>query len=397
MNEKTKRKKTDKMKLTAMIIFFGIVLTVYTLANYYIFRRGLQAIPAGSWMRSVYIASFIVLSMSYIAGRTFERFDTGGVAEFLTCVGAFWLAAMLYFFLSILIMDLARLVNHFIPWFPDFISNNWAKTKLISMCVVLAVTGIIIIAGYINSITPVVKEISIRVNKKVPELSSLRIAVASDIHIGNIVNKSRVDKLYEDLVRLEPDIILFPGDILDEDVTPVMRQQMGEALSNLKPRFGVYAITGNHEYIGGVKPTVNYLEKLGIRMVRDEYLLVDNKFFIVGRDDRDKIRFEGANRKALWEVMKGIDKTKPIILMDHQPFKLEEAEKQGVDLQLSGHTHHGQLWPMNFITKTVYELSWGYKQKGNTHYYVSSGYGTWGPPIRIGNTPEIVLININFD
>lgn len=385
------------MKLTAMIVFLGIVLTVYTLVNYYIFRRGIQAIPADSPMRTIYIASFLFLSMSYIAGRTFERFDTGGVAEFFTCVGAFWLAAMLYFFLSIVIMDLARLINHFIPWFPDSINNNWAKTKLIAMVVVILITVVIIVAGYINSINPVVKEISINVNKKVPELSKLRIAIASDIHIGNIINKDRVNKLTKDLESLKADIILFPGDILDEDVTPVMRQQMGEAISKLKPRFGVYAITGNHEYIGGVKAAVKYLEQLGLRVVRDEYLLIDNKFFIVGRDDRDKIRFEGTNRKELWQVMKGIDKTKPIILMDHQPFKLEEAEKQGVDLQLSGHTHHGQLWPLNFVTKLVYELSWGYKQKGKTHYYVSSGYGTWGPPIRVGNTPEIVVIDMNFD
>lgn len=94
--------------------------------------------------------------------------------------------------------------------------------------------------------------------------------------------------------------------------------------------------------------------------------------------------------------MNGVDISHPVILMDHQAFRLEEAESNGIDLQLSGHTHHGQLWPFNFITKKVYELSWGYKKKGKTHYYVSSGVGTWGPPIRTGNRPEIVNIRLRF-
>ena len=94
--------------------------------------------------------------------------------------------------------------------------------------------------------------------------------------------------------------------------------------------------------------------------------------------------------------MLGVDKSLPIILMDHQPFKLDEAVRNGVDVQLSGHTHHGQLWPFHFITKKVYELSWGYKLKGNTHVYVSSGVGTWGPPVRTGNRPEIVHLRLRF-
>ena len=94
------------------------------------------------------------------------------------------------------------------------------------------------------------------------------------------------------------------------------------------------------------------------------------------------------------ELVAPLDKSKPIILMDHTPFHLEEAEQNGIDFQLSGHTHHAQLWPWSYITKAVYEVSWGYKKKGNTHVYVSCGAGTWGPPIRIGNTPEILDIRL---
>ena len=132
-------------------------------------------------------------------------------------------------------------------------------------------------------------------------------------------------------------------------------------------------------------------------MLRDEYVLIENEIYIAGREDRSIKQFSGRIRKPLEEIMNGIDKSKPIILMDHQPVKLIEAEKNGVDLQLSGHTHHGQLWPFNFITKKVYELSRGYKTRGSTQYYVSCGAGTWGPPIRTGSKPEIIEIELKFN
>jgi predicted MPP superfamily phosphohydrolase len=167
-------------------------------------------------------------------------------------------------------------------------------------------------------------------------------------------------------------------------------------LSRIKSRFGVYAITGNHEYIGGVGPAVRYLEDHGVMVLRDTAIMINGQFFLAGRDDRDKPRFTGKPRKELEEVMTTVDTSYPVILMDHQPFNLGNHAKMGIDLQLSGHTHHGQLWPINYITEAIYEVSWGYKKIGNTHFYVSSGYGTWGPPLRLGNRPEIVKINLRM-
>jgi predicted MPP superfamily phosphohydrolase len=131
-------------------------------------------------------------------------------------------------------------------------------------------------------------------------------------------------------------------------------------------------------------------------MLRDSSLLIGDMLYIIGREDRDKPRFSGHNRKDIEQLLTGIDKTKPMILLDHQPFELDIKESLGIDLTLSGHTHHGQMWPLNYITKAIYEVSWGYKKKGDTHVYVSSGIGGWGPPVRIGNRPEIVLINLHF-
>jgi len=130
--------------------------------------------------------------------------------------------------------------------------------------------------------------------------------------------------------------------------------------------------------------------------LRDRTVKINGSIYIIGREDRTIRQFSGKQRKPLAELMRQVDKNLPILLMDHQPFGLNEAEENGVDLQLSGHTHHGQIFPINFITNAVYEKSWGYLQKGKTHIYVSCGVGTWGPPVRVGNRPEILNITIRF-
>jgi hypothetical protein len=234
------------------------------------------------------------------------------------------------------------------------------------------------------------------IHKSSGEKNEITIAMVSDIHLGTLLGKTRVNDMVEKINGLKPDLVLFAGDVLDEVQTPIFRNNVGGPIKNLHAPLGVYGITGNHEYIGGINRSVPYLESLNIKLLRDTVLLIGNKFYLAGRDDKDMTRFNGKKRKTLHEILTGVDHQLPIILMDHQPFHLEEAVENGVDLQLSGHTHHGQFWPLNLITQKVYEVSWGYKKKGNTQVYVSCGYGYWGPPVRIGNTPEIVLIKLTL-
>ena len=191
----------------------------------------------------------------------------------------------------------------------------------------------------------------------------------------------------------KPDVILLAGDIFDEDLGPVIKKDMGKLLSKLEAPMGVYAVTGNHEYIGGVSQAVKYLKDHGITVLQDS-VAVTEMFNIVGRDDRQSKVMGGKPRKELASFMQNVNLNKFTVLLDHQPYHLNEAVENGIDLQISGHTHHGQLWPLSYITKSIFEVSRGYKKKDNTHIIVSTGYGTWGPPIRIGNRPEILLIDI---
>lgn len=193
---------------------------------------------------------------------------------------------------------------------------------------------------------------------------------------------------------LNPDVILLAGDVIDEDLKPVIDRNLGDHLLNLKAKYGVFAITGNHEYIGGVEPAVRYLNNHNVTVLRDTSVLINNQFYIIGREDVEIDRFSNHKRKPLSELMQGVNIKYPVILLNHQPNKLNELKGKGIDLSISGHTHNGQLFPNNLITKITYEVSHGLINKSGTWVFVSSGIGTWGPPIRIGNKPEIVNFRI---
>lgn len=370
------------------VLFFSVVLFIYGAVNLYIFFRGWRSLPEYGFSRIYYSAGFFFAAVSFIAGRILERKALSWFSEALTWIGSFWLAWMLYAVLFLIAVDVLTFVNFLFDFLPYY------QFQLVPVAAVTVF--LIVLAGHINARSPHVKKLQLSIEKKSTGADTLNIVVASDIHLGTIIGRSRIDKIVEMINALNPDITLLPGDVVDEDLAPVIKENLGESLRNIRSRMGVYAITGNHEFIGGADAATRYLTDNGITVLRDQYVKINDRFYVVGREDRSVKSFNGRQRKTLEELIQGVDRNLPLILMDHQPFNLDEAVYNGIDLQLSGHTHHGQLWPFNFITKKVFEISWGYKKKGMTHFYVSSGVGTWGPPVRIGNRPEIVQIELKF-
>jgi hypothetical protein len=234
------------------------------------------------------------------------------------------------------------------------------------------------------------------IHKKVSGASEIKILLASDIHLGALIGERREMRFLEIIREQKPDIVLLAGDLVDGEIAPVLRKNLGRHIQEISTPLGVYAISGNHEYIGGIDKTLPYLKSINIRMLLDEVITLPNGIQLVGRNDHSAGRSSNAP-KPLSELISGIDSSKPIIVMNHQPYDLQEAVEAKVDLHLSGHTHNGQLWPFNYLIKSIFELSWGYLKKGDTHFYVSSGYGTWGPPVRIGNRPEVVVFKLKFE
>lgn len=376
------------MNKKAFIIFLSTVFSLYFLLNYYVFIRGWQALPNVSSLRIIYISVFSIVFISYILSRFLERTRWVKLSEPFTWIGSIWLLAMFYFFLFIVLIDIVRLLDHLFHFLPD---------KNLKPVTAISVAGIVIlalIAGFVNARNPIIKRLNIQIPKKAKGIKELKVVAVSDIHMGMLVKRRMIFRLVKTIIRLRPDIVLIVGDMLDEVIDPIIKYNLGEPFRRIKASLGVYAITGNHEYIGGIEKSIQYIESLGIRVLKDEVLKIADAFYLAGRYDHDINRFTKDRRKELNELLKYIDTSYPLILLDHQPFHLEKAVESGVDLQLSGHTHHGQVWPLHLITKAIFEVSSGYKKKGETHFYVSNGFGTWGPPIRIGNRPEIVSIKL---
>ena len=376
-----------------MLVFFIIVFAIYFLTNFYIFLKGYRAIPESGNLRLIYTIIYIVLASTFIAGKFLERNHSSVFTDIMNIIGGFWMAFMLYGFLILFISDLLAplfrltgvLSQNDMPIF-----RKWSY--IITLCSSIG----LITFGFFNAIVPVVKKYDIVINKTVADLETFRIAAVSDIHLGSIIRKRSTKKLSGILKKIDPDMVLLLGDIVDGEIGPVLRDDLLSYFTCPKCRDGLLAITGNHEYIGGASITIPYIEKHGIRILKDEVVHIDGGIQIIGRLDRDGARFYGKERLPLSELMKQVDLTKPVILLDHQPFRLNETAQAGIDLQLSGHTHNGQIWPLNYITKMIYELSYGYKKIGNTQFIVSSGFGLWGPRVRSGSRSEVLEITITF-
>ena len=380
-----------------MGLFFIIFFAVYTALNSYIFIRGWQVISAYPVLKPVYVTLFILVAYGYVIAKVLYKYISPLMYDIILGVGAVWFAFLVYFILSLLLIDILRLLNSWFSFFPASISENYETTKKITAIVVIVIVSLVVFLGNLNKRNIDIRTLNLTLPKGDGKLNELNIIMASDIHLSPIDGEKLLSEIVDKMNSLNPDIILLGGDIVDDRAKVLEEREIGQSFLKLKPKYGVYSINGNHEFINGVDSCVRYAENLGIKFLRDKYELIDSSFYVIGREDTSMVQFTGVNRKPLHEIVELINTNHPKILLDHTPFKLEQAEQNGIDLQLSGHTHHGQIWPANIITKMIYELSWGYKQKGKTHYYVSSGAGTWGPPVRTGSRSEIVNIKVKFE
>jgi predicted MPP superfamily phosphohydrolase len=380
-----------------MALFFTIFFTVYTALNYYIFIRGWQALYSLPWLKPFYVIAFIVAAYGYIFAKLLYKFLPSIIYDIWLGIGAIWFAFFVYFILFLLGLDIIRLLESFFHFLPKYIYNNFEQTKKITAIAVIALVGLIVFLGNLNKRDITIKTLNLTLPKGNGKLNELNVVMASDLHLSPIDGERLLSKIIDKINLAKPDIILFAGDIVDDKAEILKDRGIGESFKRLNAKYGIYSITGNHEYINDVEPSVKFMEQYGMKVIRDSYELIDSSFYLVGREDVAMRQFTGKERKSLEQIISSINSDYPKILLDHTPIRLEQAEKNGIDLQLSGHTHHGQIWPGNIITNMIYVISWGYLEKGNTKYYVSSGAGTWGPPVRTGSKSEIVNIKIKFE
>ena len=377
-----------------IIIFISIFFLIFGLTGYYVYTRTTQAFP-GTFVDSItFLILYIFFLSSFFIGKIVEVYSIGFISSTLVKIGSVGAGVFLYALLFVIFFDFIRLINYIIPFYPGFVTTDYQKTKLVVGIITLFIISIIFIAGYVNAKNPKIKDLNITINKKQIGFDELKIVAVSDIHLGTMVNKAKIKRLIHIIKQLEPDLVLIAGDIIDDNIKVVKHYDLLNWFKDLNPKYGVYSCMGNHEYIGRAYTDLDYFEKNGIHMLKDRTIKIDNKFYIIGRDDIEGKAFSGKKRKSLDELTRDIDFKLPVFLLDHQPYKLEKTAEFAVDLQFSGHTHNGQIWPLNYLTGLLFEEDWGYLKKKNTHFYISSGYGTAVIPIRVGNNSEILNIKI---
>ena len=372
-----------------MKYFFFIFTSLFLLVNCYVFYRIWQALPNNAQVRMLYITLYSAVCLSFLLAMLGRNVLPVGLLSCLYAIGTTWLIVMIYYLLFFLISDIVLLLNHFLHFIPTHYPSYFHPIR-VGICSI--VIFILLIFGYYRFNHPVVVERELQINKKAGNKKSLQVVLLSDIHLGLLIGKEKLRRYVDQVNDLNPDVILIAGDLIDNSVRVLNDQHMETELLRLKAPTGIYFSPGNHEYISGIQESMTFLQKTNMTILIDQSITVDESFVVIGRDDRFN-----PNRASLDNLMVDVDASLPIILVDHQPFQLDEAEKNGIDLFVSGHTHEGQFWPGNLIVKKIYELGYGYKQKGATHVCVTSGLGLWGPVFRIGTQSEIVLLQIKFN
>jgi len=372
------------------VLMFSLIIAAYLGLNFYIGWN------AQEWLRSwlpgfpdwALWALLALAALGYLVGRL--RFLPKPLGRGLKVFGAYYIGLFEYAVLLLPIADLAA-------WLFYASGASYKDTVTATGSVVAVLLLLLFAWGTWNAWTPIVRKYELDIAKNAGGRRRMDIVLVSDLHLGNIVGNRHLDRLLPRVERIKPDLILLAGDVLDDVIEPFVRNRMGERLGRLSAQLGVYAVLGNHEYYGGhIEEYVGRMAALGIPVLRDEHATPGGAIQIAGRKDKTAESMDPEGRKSVAELLDGFDRSLPIVLMDHQPYGYAAAEEAGVDIVVSGHTHRGQFAPNHWVTRRLFELDWGYLRKGRMHAVVSSGFGTWGPPVRLASRSEIVHLSVTF-
>jgi predicted MPP superfamily phosphohydrolase len=372
-----------------MRLFYQIVIA-HIFLNIYVFYRGWKILPNKKIYKILFIIPFATEAVLYFIGFIFREHLSSWFFNKSMFVGTSWGVFLLYFTVCLLIFDIARLLYRI--FVRKKISRNraiWIKRAYYSGFAI----GIAVLMGigYYNYRHPVVNEKDIVLEKNIPQEREIRIVYATDLHIGYLNNRKILKDQVDLIMSQKPDIILLGGDIIDQTLRPLQEQNAQEEFRRLYAPYGVYTCPGNHEHYLDYQNKINWLKhEAGITVLQDSVVLIDSLFYVVGREDMRSIR------KSINKLMEGVDKKYPVIVLNHQPNKLDEEADAGADIAFYGHTHNGQIFPINLLSRLKYELPYGYKKKKNAHIFVSSGLGIGGPQYRIGTVSEVVVVNLTI-
>lgn len=359
-----------------MKLMFMLLPLVYLGGNAYLYWKTLQALASFPlWIRVLASVLFWALAFAlFISVGLRESSLPSWMMKTLYVSGSVWMVFLLYSVLLLVLYDVAGIFIHM---------------KAPGLFYVLPVTCCILICGYVNYRNPEVRNIDLVLDRSL-ECEELTAVVVSDVHLGYGTGVKALRRYVELITSQNPDVVFIAGDLIDNSLEPLVREPFAELLNSINAPQGIYMVPGNHEFISGIEACERYLSsQTSIHLLRDSLVVLPNGLQIIGRDDRSN-----RERKPLENLMRNAASDRPVLVLDHQPYELALTDSLGVDIQLSGHTHDGQIWPLNLLVDRMYEQGHGYRKWNRSHIYVSSGLSLWGPPFRIGTDSDMAVLKI---
>lgn len=339
-----------------------------------------------------------------------------GFRRFMKLLSNYWLGVLVYTIMTVGIADGLRLLIKY-PLknvaFPgrELLFSNVGTAVVGAVCAVIITT--VSIYGMINAGNIQTTKYDISIDKKAGKLDSLNVVLIADLHLGYNIGCRHMEKMVEKINAQNPDLVVVAGDIFDNEYEALENpDRLAAILRGIQSKYGVYACYGNHDIqekilagftFGGKEKKESsvkmdeFLEKSGITLLRDEYVLIDDSFYLYGRPDYERPGRGIDERKSPQEITEDLDLSLPVLVIDHEPRELQELADAGVDADLCGHTHDGQLFPGNLTIKLMWENACGYLKKRNMHSIVTSGVGLFGPNMRVGTKSEICDITMHFN
>jgi uncharacterized protein len=368
-----------------MTLFLLTFLSVYSAMNALVYFRARVFLPERAGIHILFILFLVLMVVAPIGVRLLERAGYEWPAKLLAYIGYGWMGFVFLALWAFLLVGTLGLVFRLSNSLKG--ANLPSLTGKISTAAVFAAVLLVWAYGYLEARWVKLEHITVRTDKLPPGMNGIKIAQISDLHLGLINGKTRLEQI-ADLLRAEiPDLLVATGDIVDGDMAK--NGEIHELLRQIRPRFGKYAVTGNHEFYAGLDQALETIERSGFRILRGETTTVDGVLNIIGVDDptggstTDEASLLASTQNGLFTLF-----------LKHRP-EVPEKSRGLFDLQLSGHTHRGQIFPFGFITGMVYPLQNGlHDLGGGSKIYTSRGSGTWGPPLRVLSPPEVTIIEL---
>ncbi|MFC1535075.1 metallophosphoesterase [Thermodesulfobacteriota bacterium] len=378
-------------RLPSFIIFLIIFHSLYGLLHFYFYRKLVRALDMGSISHLLLIVILCFLLLSFIISNMLTDEAPFLLTNILAYISHIWMGALFLFFSINLLIDIYRLIIYVSARFFSPVFARYLPGDKVTFVVTLLIIAGIIIYGMFEAGNIVVENIKIRTAKLPPRMDMLRVVQISDIHFSVLNDLKLAKKIGEIIKDLQPDILVSTGDLIDSGLRD--KELVASVFRDIKTTYGKYASAGNHEFISGIKEAVEFIEKAGFKMLRNESVSVKNFLNIAAIDDPTSRRFGTASNVSEDKILKALSREHLNIFLKHQP-RVDNNSIGKFDLQLSGHTHKGQIFPFTLIVSQFYSYLDGLHKVGNDSYlYVSRGTGTWGPPIRFLTFPEITVID----